>query len=167
MSIRQVRADEWERVRAIRLEALADAPMAFGTTLAQALALADDEWQARAARGAAGETQVTFIDEDGERWDGMATGIRGLHGEASTVALVGVWVRPEARRSGVARGLAERVIAWARERGARRVDLWVSESNAGARRLYAQLGFEETGTTQPLPHTPQITELEMMLPLDS
>ena len=42
ITVRRVRAEEWERLRETRLRALADAPMAFGATLA-------DE-QARPAR---------------------------------------------------------------------------------------------------------------------
>ena len=43
ITVRRVRAEEWERLRATRLRALADAPMAFGSTLADEQTRPDDE----------------------------------------------------------------------------------------------------------------------------
>jgi hypothetical protein len=39
--------------------------------------------------------------------------------------------------------------------------LWVVETNDRARNLYGGSGFTQTGTTQPLPSNPSLTELEM------
>jgi [ribosomal protein S18]-alanine N-acetyltransferase len=50
-------------------------------------------------------------------------------------------VRPESRRSGVARALLSRVIADGYQLGARRALLEVRESNDAARRLYERFGF--------------------------
>ena len=43
--VRQIRADEGPRLRALRLRALADSPWAFGSTLAREAAFLDDVWQ--------------------------------------------------------------------------------------------------------------------------
>ncbi len=51
-----------------------------------------------------------------------------------------VYVRPEYRRRGVANGLMQTAIAWARERGCRSVRL---RSSDDGRFLYENLGFRE------------------------
>ena len=59
-------------------------------------------------------------------------------------SLVGMYVRPEARRTGVARRLVEAIIDTAR-RHVEVVQLTVVMGNEPARRLYAGLGFVEYG----------------------
>jgi len=78
--IRRIQADEWHRLRALRLQGLADAPMAFASTLAREEAFPDDVWRQRATDGAAGVDSVTFIAEQDGRWIGLATGILGGSG---------------------------------------------------------------------------------------
>jgi RimJ/RimL family protein N-acetyltransferase len=39
--------------------------------------------------------------------------------------------------------------------------LWVTESNAPARRLYERCGFTPTGDRQPLPSDPSLPEIRM------
>jgi len=49
--VRQIRANEGLKLRAVRLRALADAPTAFGSTLAQEEKFPERVWHARAERG--------------------------------------------------------------------------------------------------------------------
>lgn len=60
--------------------------------------------------------------------------------ELESIAVDSCW-----RRRGVGRALSEAVTIWAREAGARQILLEVRAANAGARALYARLGFKETG----------------------
>jgi GNAT superfamily N-acetyltransferase len=164
--IRRVRAEEWERLRSLRLRALADAPMAFGSTLAEEQARPDHEWHARAAAGSQGGDRVTFIAEHRSRWAGSATGVLEWEGAGTRPAwLVGMWVSPEVRRRGIARALVIAVTEWARERGADVLNLHVTETNAEAIALYERLGFQFSGETAPLPHTPAVRENHMQLQL--
>lgn len=158
--VRRIRGDEWERLRALRLQALADAPMAFGSTLAAEAAFADAVWQERASAGAAAADRVTFVAEANGRWVGMATGLAIDPGEPDP-ALVGMFVDPAARGRGAGAALVEAVSAWARARGAARLTLWVTDVNAAALALYRRSGFRPTGETQPLDHTPSIGEIRM------
>ena len=98
--VRQIRADEGPRLRALRLRALADSPWAFGSTLAREEAFTDNVWQERAALSAAGEDRVTFIAEDDDRWIGMATGLMEPGGRLD---LVGMFVDPPAASAGAPR----------------------------------------------------------------
>jgi putative acetyltransferase len=62
-----------------------------------------------------------------------------------------LFVRPNARSSGLGRRLAEAVIAEARARGFDRMLLDTLPSMAAAQRLYASLGFRETEPYRPNP----------------
>jgi GNAT superfamily N-acetyltransferase len=148
-------------LRGLRLRALADAPLAFGSTLAREEAFGSEVWQERAARGATGEDLVTYVAEEGGRWIGLATGIlRDPVGPR--LELVGMFVEPAARGRGVGAALVETVCAWVRDRGVARLYLWVTSTNQAALALYRRSGFSPTGRSQPLDHTPSLSELEMV-----
>ncbi len=159
--VRRIRPGEGLRLRVLRLHALADAPMAFGSTLAREEAFADHVWDERAAGGAGGDERVTFIAERDGRWIGLATGLAEDPAGPGPM-LVGMFVDPADRGRGVGRALVEAVTAWARARGAGCLSLWVGSANNPAIALYAACGFRPTGDTQPLAHTPSLTELRMV-----
>jgi ribosomal protein S18 acetylase RimI-like enzyme len=147
--VRRIRAEDWEQLRAIRLRALAMDPTAFGSTLAETLLRPEDYWRDRARTTASSATGALFFASDGETWLGLAGGAIEPD-EPDVVELISLWVEPARRRTGVARALCGAVEAWARERGARQLQLWVTEANAPAIRLYERLGFEDTGRRQPV-----------------
>ena len=63
-------------------------------------------------------------------------------------AMTAMWVDPRFRRQGVGDLLVKRALEWARDEGYQRMVLWVTEVNAGARRLYVRNGFTSTGASQ-------------------
>lgn len=164
--VRRVRSDEVAEFKAIRLRALADTPDAFGQTLANAQAMPESLWIERVTNGAAGEVSVILVavDRITEEWLGM-TGSYFEDNEPEIANIVSVWVAPEARRRGVGRRLQAAAQAWAVFRGAREQRLWVTDTNEAARNLYLAEGFTLTGTTQPHPGNPELSELEMIRPL--
>src|SRR5215471_21712454 len=97
MNIRRIRADEGLKLRTIRLRALADAPTAFGSTLAREEAFSESIWHDRAAGGAMGDDRVTFIAERDARWIGLATGLAD-DPETEGPVLVGMFVDAAERR---------------------------------------------------------------------
>ncbi len=138
--------DGAQRVRAVRLRALADAPDAFGTTLAEDEARPLAEWRARLE--AAGP--ATFLASEEGRDAGLAFG-RAYDGQDGAAGLFGMWVAPEARDRGIGGALVDAVVAWARAGGYGRVLLDVADANDTAIRLYAGRGFVPTGVTGCLP----------------
>src|SRR5262249_62170143 len=126
---RRVHREEWRVYRHVRLTALAEAPYAFMSTLEREQAFGEDIWRQRLAS----PTAATFIAwRDGEA-SGTATG--KLDGSADEYAvagawqLVGMWVDPSARGTGIAGELVEAVAKHARAEGAASLVLWVTEIN--------------------------------------
>lgn len=63
-----------------------------------------------------------------------------------SVAEVGYWVAPHARRQGVAVRAAAAVAEWAlRDVGFARVELLAAQGNAGSRRVAERIGFRQEG----------------------
>jgi ribosomal protein S18 acetylase RimI-like enzyme len=125
--------------RVVRLEALKLAPEAFSATLeaesAEPLSWFADRLGRSAVFGACADGDLLGIAGWFVR-DGPKQQHKGV--------LVGMYVRPDARRAGIGRRLVEAVIENAR----RRVDLLqlsVVSGNEAACRLYARLGFVEYG----------------------
>lgn len=63
-----------------------------------------------------------------------------------TAMLHALHVEPQLRRQGVARKAVRAMAHWAAQNGATRFSLAVTEANAAARALYADLGMVESGT---------------------
>lgn len=94
VAIRRIRSHEWQQFKDIRLRALADAPDAFGSTLAEAL---------------------------------IAT-----------------------------------IVSWARDRGAKQMSLWVTETNDSAGNLYRRRGFVATGERAPVREGSELVAARMV-----
>jgi GNAT superfamily N-acetyltransferase len=156
--LRAIGPDDWALLRDIRLRSLADAPHAFGSTLSEQSAYPDSWWQDRTRD--LGADAAGFAAVDGGRWVGLVRIYREAN-DLSVAQLVSMWVDPAARRRGIGRALVERALEWAREHGATRVILWVTETNEPALRLYEACGFERTGECQPLPSDPSRNEIAM------
>ena len=164
--VRRVTSDEGPRLRELRLEALARAPKAFGSTLAREQAFAPEVWVGRATAGAEGFTSITVVAERQDRLVGMATGL-AAHAEEQSLGpiLVGMFVDEEMRQRGIGEALVESVKRWARSGGNDALNLWVVSVNAPAIALYRRCGFVATGRSRPLGHTPDLVELHMVVDL--
>jgi len=125
--------------RAIRLSGLKETPEAFGSTFdaeaVKPLAWFFDRLTASHVFGALRGREILGVAGFAVR-DGAKEAHKGL--------LWGMYVRPEARGTGLARRLVETVIDFARPR-VELIQLSVVVGNEPARRLYARLGFVEYG----------------------
>jgi RimJ/RimL family protein N-acetyltransferase len=144
--VRHVRADEHDRLRALRLQALSSDPAAFTATYARDVGQPPEWWHRWAAQSDAGDQQRTFVLVDAEdRWLGLALARRDADRPAAAV-INAMWVAPEARGGG-ARALCDACAAWAAERGLDEITLTVLADNANARRAYEAAGFAVQGRT--------------------
>jgi GNAT superfamily N-acetyltransferase len=159
--IRQILPTEGNQLRAIRLQAIAESPSAFGSTLAETQALSAEDWAKRASRNATGEVAVMFVAEDEGAWVGLAGGMLDPQAKPRSVTLVSMWVNPGYRRRCIGRELVRRVSEWARLR-ADRIELWVTQNNTAAIALYTTCGFTACTDTKPLPSNSALLEQRMV-----
>lgn len=145
MKIDNLDIEQWQRYRAIRLQALEDAPDAFARSLAEEEAFLEEDWRKRLSSG--GKTFIAVIDG---KDIGIVTGV-ACKGRAEAAGLYGMWVAPEARRQGIGLSLAQAVAEWARSLGFDQLVLDVADNNGPAIKLYKKAGFESTGNTCVLP----------------
>lgn len=159
-TVRSPREEDWEHVKALRLEMLADTPLAYLETLEQARAKPDDLWRRRAGEGVTdrGITAVAILPSG--RWVGSMT-VRVLD-EDEDPWLLAVYVAADVRGDefGVTDALLAEMERWARSRASGLL-LEVNEANARARAAYRKRGFVETGRRRPYPLDPTLLELEM------
>ncbi|MEU4154594.1 GNAT family N-acetyltransferase [Streptomyces sp. NPDC026659] len=174
--VRGIRADEWERVKELRLVALRDpaAPLAFLETYEKAAAEEDGFWRNRAAMAGEGATTARqFVAEaaDGS-WVGSVTVLMeqpdsvdwsGQPVERRQGHVVGVFVQDGHRGHGLIQALLAAAAAWTWEQKAERVRLWVHEDNVRAQAAYKRAGFVPTGLVVPFPTDETASELEFAL----
>jgi RimJ/RimL family protein N-acetyltransferase len=156
VEVRRLGDDDWARLRDLRLAALADAPYAFASTVESEAELDEWQWRDRLVRAA------WFAALDDARLVGLVGAFRE---ESGDLHLIGMWVAPGARGTGLAARLVESLLSWARGQHTSGVVLWVADGNDRARRLYQALGFTATGLRQPLPSNPSIGETQYRLAL--
>jgi ribosomal protein S18 acetylase RimI-like enzyme len=125
--------------RGIRLQALQGNPQAYASTFeaesARPLTWFSDRLGSSKVFGAFHGSEIVGIA-------GLLVG-EGRK-EAHKGLLVGMYVRPGSRKSGVGRRLVETIIEYASER-VELIQLAVVSDNEQARRLYTRLGFLEYG----------------------
>ncbi|MFF4603414.1 GNAT family N-acetyltransferase [Streptomyces sp. NPDC001339] len=134
-------ADDWPRWRELRLAALAEAPYAFGSRLADWQGEGDREERWRSRLSIPGSWNIVAA-LDGKP-AGMAGGIPGSR--KGVVELISLWVGAEARGRGVGDRLVQAVGQWAVQGRAEVLELFVTPGNAHAMALYRRHGFEDAG----------------------
>ena len=77
ITIRRITESDAALLRDVRLRALSDAPMAFGSTYAREAAFDSEEWQRRAKRAGRGSSAAMFLAFE----SGIGCGIIGCFAE--------------------------------------------------------------------------------------
>lgn len=155
-TVREARSEDWRSLRELRLAALRDpvASVAFFEPYQVAAELGRSDWERRATSSAKRATYVGVAEDGG--WAGMLA----VFEKERVARVVGVYLLPEHRGTGLGAQLLRSAIAWA---GEREVRLHVHENNERAARFYAGLGFRPTGESQVDPRDRSLRAFELSL----
>lgn len=141
IEIRVIAPQEWQSLRAIRLEALETAPEAFCTRYEDAVCRDENSWRERLINN--GEDGVlTVLAFDETRPVGMSVGVLHAEGGEPFVEVLSVFVSSDVRGQGLADRILHSIEEWGRARGAAALSLLVEEKNPRARRFYERQGWE-------------------------
>lgn len=160
---------QWLIYRTLRLASLKESPDAFGALLSEQQEWPDMLWKMRLEAGIfSGDAYPLLAQCDGGP-AGLAWGkIEGKSAGANddpVVHIYQVWVAPAYRGRGIANALLTEVIAWARTKNARAVELSVALTAATATRLYLRAGFLPSGPPTLLRDTAALLTQPMQLQL--
>jgi predicted GNAT family acetyltransferase len=145
-TIRRLGPDDWELFRDIRLDALADSPDAFGSTLEREQTSTEEDWRRR-LRG-----PVVVVEDPGP------VSVGGTFDHDGVPHVWGMWTHPDHRGRGHAARVLDALLPPDQD-----AVLDVNISNAGARAVYERYGFVGTGVLEPLrPGSEQRIELMVL-----
>ncbi|WP_306203950.1 GNAT family N-acetyltransferase [Actinoplanes sp. RD1] len=160
LTVHRVTPEDAARMRALRLEMLADSPLAFLESVAQAAARPHADYCRRIAQAATGEHLAQFVADPGGRLVGHAGGTVLPEAPGATVVFA-VYLTPAHRGRGVLASLIDAVAEWSLACGRDELMLEVVVGNDRAVRAYERIGFEDTGVRVPHPVVPGLRELQM------
>lgn len=143
IEIRKINKEEGSLLKRIRVNALSDAPGAFGSTVEAAMRCSIQEYNKIALHHSVSEKSTTFLAFN----DNVPIGLAGAYFEELTERsfICSLWVSPKYRRNGIGMKIVTTVSDWLSERGANSVFAWVANSNLKAIAFYKQTGFISTG----------------------
>ncbi|MEW2329537.1 GNAT family N-acetyltransferase [Micromonospora chersina] len=162
-TVHRVRPADAARMRALRLEMLADTPLAFLETVAEAAARPHADYAARIAAVSRGDQNAQFVADPGGRLVGHVGGTVAPD-EPGLTLIYAVYITPAWRGRGLLGALVEEVAVWSRACGRPELMLEVVVGNDRACRAYEKLGFVDTGVRVPHPRIPALHELQMRRP---
>ena len=136
-AIRRLLPYEAEAYRAIRLEALQTEPGIFGNSYAKESDFPDEQWQARVSN----PHGAVFGLYHGEELVGLTGIVVDAEVDPVTGYMTQSYIRPEHRGRRLSRMLYDARIAWARERGLKRLTIGHRESNAVSKAANQRYGF--------------------------
>lgn len=146
LSLHQVRPQDWDAVRQVTLQMLADSPHAFGEPLASAAARSPQEWQQQARQLADPAQGCAYLAADSQGVCGfirLDTVVPQFPPDSALAAQL--WVAPRQRGTGLGRRLMEAISRRAVGQGIERIYLGVLATNPEAVKFYAHLGYADTG----------------------
>jgi ribosomal protein S18 acetylase RimI-like enzyme len=141
IDVLRVGPEDWELWRAVRRAALAQAPSAFGSTLAEWSGAGDSEqrWRDRLE-----SVPLNLVLTVAGNPVGMVSATEP--GADGAIELISLWVHPDVRGQGIGDEAIRQVIEWAHaEHPGSRLSLLVKTGNEPARRLYRRHGFLDAG----------------------
>lgn len=158
--VRRVTMADAAMARSLRLEMLADTPLAFLETIDEAAARPHAQFKAKLSERVAGDNGALFVAAADGRLVGQAGGF-APPGTRGVTLIYAVYLTPAWRGTGLLGRLVEAVAQWSRAAGRHELELEVVVGNDRAVRAYQRLGFVDTGLRAQHPTVPVLTELKM------
>lgn len=142
VTVTELLTDDWQRLRSLRLQSLADSPQAYGASYEVEAELSQEAWLERMSR-------VRFFAASVNGNDCAIMSIEELDGDfGANIWLGGCWVNPEVRGTGVMKAMIDFIDSVAIDRGWQCQGLGVWHDNHSAISAYERLGFEAKGELQ-------------------
>ena len=143
MEIHKIGSEDWQILKRLILDSLADSPDAFPATLNGQSSCPDATWRGLANKYSSGQREVAYTLVDNQGYCGILIG--------SITNLGHLWVSPRIRESRYRHGtkLLDTFLEWARKRGSSNIHLFVTE-NTPAVNFYESMGFKSTGNREKL-----------------
>lgn len=163
--VRPIASADWHEYRKVRLRALKDSPEAFGSTWEQEVMLPDEDWSARAAASASGQSGKGFFVVHGDEICGLVWCLLSDI-EPGIAHIYAMWADPSVRGQGAGRALLTQSIAWAKSKGAHHIRLSVAADESPAMQLYKSQGFYPIGNAELLRQGSDLRVQGMELNLD-
>ncbi len=143
ITVRTLGADDWQTYRSIRLTALQESPEAFVATHAQEESATEEFWRERMERS---QRLIAYVDRQAV---GIAS-VGAAQEDDNAGELFGLWVRPEARGTGVATALVRAGAEAAARDGRTQLYYWVGTDNGRAVAFASGYGFRPTHHRRPM-----------------
>ncbi|MEI7697083.1 MAG: GNAT family N-acetyltransferase [Actinomycetes bacterium] len=135
-------ADEWPRLKDLRLRSLRESPEAFGGTFEVESAFTESDWRSKFSK-------LDYLAASIDEIDIAIMSVEVLDGDhGATCWIGGCWSDPKYRGQGALRALFEYLDSCAVEKGWQRQGLGVWADNDGAISAYRAIGFENPGFSQ-------------------
>jgi ribosomal protein S18 acetylase RimI-like enzyme len=145
-------AADWQELRKIRLQALADSPHAFVAAYAEEAQPPEEHWRDRI------ESSTWMVARDDGETIGLARLSTPNDEPPETVRYIeSVWVEPDHRCRGVVRSMVEELEWLASTDGVSRLRLWVLDTNPAAWDAYLKLGFSPELSVEDVKETTKTT----------
>jgi RimJ/RimL family protein N-acetyltransferase len=142
--------DRWRESKALRLEALQEAPSAFAASYAEEAAYDDELWQRRLQAASERDGNLDYFSQRQGELVGMAGASWSNRSKLRHGAFIyGVYVSPRSRGIGIASALMRTLLdELADTLRFEKVSLTVTSEGLAAIRLYEKLGFAIVGTSR-------------------
>ena len=141
VSIRLMLPHEWHLHREVRLQALLDAPHAFGSSYEAEAKRSNYEWQQVIETAlASGKNHVYLAESDGVVCGLVWCKLSAV--EAGLAEIFQMWVNSKHRGMRVGEKLLQAAIACARNHRVERISLEVTATNYAAAAFYQSQGFQ-------------------------
>lgn len=145
-TIRPFLAHEADAYKAIRLEALRTEPGMFGNAYAVEAAYPDEHWHDRVSK----PTAAVFGLYHGEELVGLTGIIVDPQKAPDEAYLTQSYIRAPHRQQGLSRMFYDARIAWARERGVKRLIIGHRDTNLASKASILRYGFRYTHSEERL-----------------